>query len=226
MLERVAPTTAAAMADHWNSRAWKFDGSASHQRDADAWQSVFIAALGDEPLDVIDLGSGTGACAVIASGLGHRVTAVDGSAEMLSHAKAAAAGAGLSINFIHATMDEAALPAASADIVTLRNVLWTIENPSAALALARKILRPGGKLLVSDGLWFRHRTNDSRDIFGAQLPFYNGLTEADARHLLDNAGFGEIKSWLDLMPGDPYGAVYDDPETPIAFFILTAISPE
>ncbi|KQY23691.1 class I SAM-dependent methyltransferase [Rhizobium sp. Root482] len=226
MLERVAPTTAAAMADHWNSRAWKFDGSASHRRDADAWRAAFKTALGEAPREVADLGCGTGACALFAGNLGHRVTAVDGSAEMLSHAKAAAAGAGLSINFIHATMDEAALPAASADIVTLRNVLWTIENPSAALSLARKVLRPGGKLLVSDGVWFRHRANDSRKIFGAHLPFYNGLTEADARHLLGNAGFGEIKSWRHLMPGDPYGAVYDDPETPIAFFILTAIAPE
>lgn len=214
------------MADHWDSRAWKFDASASHRRDAQAWRAVFKTALGEAPLNLVDLGCGTGACALLASSLGHRVTAVDGSAEMLAHAKAAATEANLSINFIHATMDEAALPAASADIVTLRNVLWTLENPSAALALARQILRPGGKLLVSDGLWFRHRTNDSREIFGAHLPFYNGLTEADARQLLDSAGFGEIESWRDLIPGVPYGAIYDDPETPIAFFILTAISPE
>ncbi|RVP47823.1 class I SAM-dependent methyltransferase [Sinorhizobium medicae] len=226
MLERVAPTTAAAMADHWNLRAWKFDASASHRRDAQAWQAVFEAALGRAPLDLVDLGCGTGACALLAGSLGHRVTAVDGSAEMLSHARAAATEADLSMNFIHATMDEAALPAASADVVTLRNVLWTLEKPSAALALARKILRPDGKLLVSDGLWFRHRANDSRDIFGAHLPFYNGLTEANARHLLDSTGFGGIESWRHLMPGHPYGVVYDDPETPIAFFILTAISPE
>ncbi|MCK8782273.1 class I SAM-dependent methyltransferase [Rhizobium sp. NTR19] len=225
-MDRVAPTTAAAMADHWNSRAWRFDGAASHRRDADAWRTVFNAALGGAPLDVLDLGCGTGACALLAGSLGHRVTAVDGSAEMLAHAKAAATEANLSIEFINATMDEAALPTASAEIVTLRNVLWTLENPSAALTLARKLLRPGGILLVSDGLWFRHRVNNSRDVFGAHLPFYNGVPEDDARGLLAGAGFSAVESWRDLIPGNLYGAAYDDPEKPIAFFILTAISPE
>ncbi|MDR6821108.1 ubiquinone/menaquinone biosynthesis C-methylase UbiE [Neorhizobium sp. 2083] len=225
-MQLVSPITAANMADHWNARAWKFDGTASHRRDASSWRAVFRAALGDESRDVVDLGSGTGACALLAAGLGHRTTAVDGSLEMLSHAKAAAIEAGIDIDFINKTMDEAALPSESADIVTLRNVLWTLENPQAALALARRILRPGGKLLLSDGLWFRHRVNDSRDQFGADLPFYNGLTEADARHLLADAGFGRVESWRHLMPGDPYGAVYDDPDTPITFFILTAIAPE
>ncbi|MGF0524459.1 class I SAM-dependent methyltransferase [Agrobacterium pusense] len=225
-MERVAPTTATAMADHWNSRAWKFDGSASHRRDAESWRAVFEAALGNVPRDVTDLGCGTGACALLAASIGHRVRAVDGSVEMLAHARSAAVDAELDIQFINATMDDAALSQVSADIVTLRNVLWTLENPPAALSLARRILRPGGKLLISDGLWFRHRANDSRDVFGANLPFYNGLTEADARHLIDDAGFGEVESWRHLMPGDPYGAVYDDPNTPIAFFILTAIAPE
>ncbi len=225
-MERVAPITASAMAEHWNARAWTFDGAASHRRDASSWRSVFKAALGGQPSAVIDLGSGTGACALLSASLGHRVIAVDGSREMLSHARAAATEAGFDIQFINTTMDEADLPAASADIVTLRNVLWTLEHPSAALALARRVLRPDGKILVSDGLWFRHRINDSRDQFGAHLPFFNGLTEADARQLVADAGFAGIESWRHLMPGNPYGSVYDDPETPIDFFILTAISPE
>lgn len=147
---------------------------------------------------------------------------------MLSHGRTAAAEAGLEIDFIHSAMDDAELPASSADIVTIRNVLWTLENPPAALVLARKILRPAGKLLLSDGLWYRHRLNNSRDIFGTNLPFYNGLTEAeaDARALIAGAGFGSIESWRHLMPGDPYGSVYDDPETPITFFVLTAIASE
>lgn len=225
-MERVAPTTAAAMSEHWNARAWKFDAAASHRRDAPSWRAVFEAALGSRLRDIIDLGCGTGACALLAASLGHRVTAVDGSLEMLSHGRTAAAVAGLEIDFIHSTMDDAKLSASSADIVTIRNVLWTLENPPAALVLARKILRPGGKLLLSDGLWYRHRINNSRDIFGTNLPFYNGLTEADARALIAGAGFRSVESWRHLMPGDPYGSVYDDPDTPIAFFVLTAIAPE
>jgi ubiquinone/menaquinone biosynthesis C-methylase UbiE len=225
-MERVAPTTAFVMSEHWNARAWKFDAAASHRRDASSWRAVFDAALGSRAKDVVDLGCGTGACALLAASLGHRVTAVDGSREMLSHGRTAAAEAGLAIDFIHSTMDEAKLPSSSGDVVTIRNVLWTLENPQAALALAREILRPGGKLLLSDGLWYRHRVNNSREIFGTNLPFYNGLAENDARALIAGAGFRSVESWRHLMPGAPYGAAYDDPDTPIAFFVLTAIAPE
>lgn len=49
----------------------------------------------DGAKDVIDLGAGTGACAIIAASLGHRVRAFDGSPEMLAVARSAARSAGI-----------------------------------------------------------------------------------------------------------------------------------
>ncbi len=219
---KAAPNTARAMSDHWNGRAHRFNGAASHVRHHDEWRSVFSAALGQEAQDALDLGCGTGACALLLAELGHRVIAVDGSKEMLSHAKHDAEARRLDLTFVHSAMDDADLPDASVDVVTLRNVLWTLENPAGALSLARRVLRPGGKLLVSDGLWFMHRENNSAAEFGGELPFFNGLTDIDARALLGGAGFDEPQSWEHLFETHPYGAVYDDSSRMIEFFVLTA----
>ncbi|MBM6595600.1 class I SAM-dependent methyltransferase [Microvirga pudoricolor] len=221
MMPLVAPKTAQAMADHWSARAHRFDGAASHIRHRAEWKRVLAAALGERSLDVVDLGAGTGACALIAAELGHRVTAIDGSEGMLAHARASAAERGLSVRFVKATMDEAGLAEASADAVTLRNVLWTLENPCAALALAWRILRPGGTLLVSDGMWRKPgQEREAVEIFGVELPFYNGLTEADARALLRDAGFLDPKPWHGLFSVNPYDAYGEIP-----FFLLTATKP-
>lgn len=222
---KAAPNTAKAMSEHWNGRAHRFNGAASHKRNHDEWKSVFSAALGEDARTAIDLGCGTGACALMLAELGHHVTAVDGSEGMLSHARQDADDRGLTVDFVHSSMDDADLADESADIVTLRNVLWTLENPTDALALAEHILRPGGQVFVSDGLWFLHRENDSAAEFGAHLPFFNGLSESDAKSMLNEVGFQDVQSWGHLFQKHPYGAVYDDSARQIEYFVLTATKP-
>ncbi len=219
---KAAAITAAAMAEHWNGRAHRFNSAASHLRHADEWRRVFAAALGPETGDVVDIGCGTGACALLAAELGHRVRAIDGSVAMLEFARAEALSRGLDVTFVHSTMDDARLEDESADIVTIRNVLWTLENPQAALALAHRLLRPDGMLLVSDGLWYLHRQNDSAEEFGVELPFFNGLGAEDVSRMLAEVGFGSARSWQHLFDVHPYGAVYDDTTRPIDFFVMTA----
>lgn len=182
---KAAPNTAQAISEHWNGRAHRFNDAASHVRLHEGWKRVFSTALGSEAREAIDLGCGTGACTLLLAECGHQVTGVDGSEGMLSYALTDAANRGLNVSFIHSSMDDAELPDDSADIVTLRNVLWTLENPADALALAERVLRPGGRLLLSDGLWFVHRANNSAETFGAHLPFYNGLTASDSSREID-----------------------------------------
>jgi ubiquinone/menaquinone biosynthesis C-methylase UbiE len=155
---------------------------------------------------VFDLGTGTGACALIAASLGHRVRACDGSEGMLAAARQAARASGLDVAFEHALIEEASFAPDTADIVTLRNVLWTLPDPMAALRKAHLILRPGGLILVSDGLWSvaaQYRSTYP-DTLAASLPRHDGLTENDARAMLSEAGFGPARSWQHLFPASPY----------------------
>lgn len=211
-------TTQAEVTAYWNARAPAFDGVASHVAQGGVWRAVLAAAFGAEgPRDVVDLGSGTGACALIAASLGHRVRGYDGSEGMLAAARAAAQAAGLAVSFDAAVIDQAAIEPVSADIVTLRNVLWTLERPMAALAQAHRALRPGGTVMVSDGLWSvapQYRSTYDPGL-AARLPFHGGLTEADARRMLSDAGFGEARSWQHLFATPPYPG-------DVPMFVLTA----
>lgn len=220
----VAPRTAAAMAAHWSARAGRFDAAASHNRHRDAWRGAFRAALGERPLRVVDLGCGTGACAVLLAGLGHRVTAADGSEGMLAQARAFAEAEGVEVAFLARDMDRLDLPEGLAEAVTLRNVLWTLEEPQAALRLARRLLAPGGRILIADGLW-RRSPDPSMAEFSGRLPNSCGVTEAEARLWLETAGFRNLREWSGLFAEHPYGDLYDEPGSRIPFFLLTAEAP-
>jgi len=199
--------TQAAVTAYWSARAPHFDGVASHVAQSAVWRDVLQAAFeADGPKDVVDLGAGTGACALIAASLGHRVRGYDGSQGMLAVARAAAEAARLTVTFEAAVIDEAGIASASADVVTIRNVLWTLERPMAALRQAHRILRPGGMVLVSDGLWSvapQYRSTYAPEL-AARLPLHDGLTEAGARQMLGEAGFDEARSWQHLFATLPY----------------------
>jgi len=208
----------AEVSDYWTRRAPAFDGVASHVAQAALWRDVLAVAFeAPEPKDVVDLGTGTGACALIAASLGHRVRACDGSEGMLAVARQAAEASGLDVTFEQALIEDASFAPDSADIVTLRNVLWTLPEPMGALRKARSILRPGGLVLVSDGLWSvapQYRSTYP-DALAGSLPRHDGLTEDDARAMLGEAGFGRARSWQHLFPASPYPG-----EVPM--FVLTA----
>ncbi len=206
------------VSNYWTRRAAAFDGVASHVAQAALWRDVLSAAFeAKEAKDVVDLGTGTGACALIAASLGHRVRACDGSEGMLAAARQAATAAGLDVAFEHALIADASFAPGSADIVTLRNVLWTLPDPMAALRKAYLVLRPGGQVLVSDGLWSTAAQYRSTypETLAASLPRHDGLTEDEARTMLADAGFGPARSWQHLFPASPYPG-------DVPMFVLTA----
>ena len=208
----------AEVSDYWTRRAPAFDGVASHIAQASLWRDVLAAAFeADGAKDVVDLGTGTGACALIAASLGHRVRACDGSEGMLAVARQAAEASGLGVAFEQALIEGASFAPDTADIVTLRNVLWTLPDPMAALRKAHLILRPGGLVLVSDGLWSTAAQYRSTypETLANSLPRHDGLTEEDARAMLTETGFGPAQSWQHLFPASPYPG-------DVPMFVLTA----
>ena len=131
-------------------------GSASERRDS-ARTAVVWAALGpildkqsvDQPgLDVLDIGGGTGGFAVRVAGLGHRVTVVDPSPDALAALARRAREDGVEVAGQQGDLGsllELAGPA-GADLVLCHGVLEVVDDPAAALATIREVLRPGGRL--------------------------------------------------------------------------------
>lgn len=99
---------------------------------------------------VLDLASGAGSQTLRAAervGPGGRVVANDISATMLRHVRDNARAAGLdNVETWTGPAEELDAPAASFDAVVCRFGLMLFADPEAALAAARRALRPGGRL--------------------------------------------------------------------------------
>lgn len=208
---------------YWSEHAPRFNATASHIQFAREWAAVFAKAVPTPPSrDVVDLGTGTGACALILAALGHRVTAVDGAVGMLEQARQNAEAIGVHVGFVRGDVDDPGLPTSSWDVVCARNLFWTLPDPNRTLATIRSLLRPHGVLLFSDGMWRDPADPQSvgdttyGDVNGA-LPFYRGIELADAEALLARNGFGTIQHWHHFFTSHPYPK-----PTPRRFFVLTA----
>ncbi len=122
----------------------------------DAWVRLIGELLPPAPAEVLDVGTGTGFVATIAAGLGHRVTATDLADPMLAEARRSepAVRSVRSVRFFRGDAIAPAFAAASFDAVVSRHLFWTLRDPAAALAAWRRLVRPGGRVVVIDGFWF------------------------------------------------------------------------
>ena len=139
----------------WDAQAASFDDEPDHGlRDPEvrrAWAGRLASWLPGRASDVLDLGCGTGSLSLLASEQGHRVTGVDASAAMVGRARAKLAGR----DAVFLVGDAAAPPVGEQrfDVVLVRHVLWTLPGPGRVLRHWRGLLRPGGRLVLVEGVW-------------------------------------------------------------------------
>lgn len=103
---------------------------------------------------VVDLGCGAGIDALLAAdavGATGQVTGVDVLAEMVERAETFAADAGVdNVAWCRAAMEALPLADASVDLVVSNGAINLSPRKSRVLAEAHRVLRPGGRLCVSD----------------------------------------------------------------------------
>ncbi|MFF5342682.1 class I SAM-dependent methyltransferase [Streptomyces althioticus] len=139
----------------WDARAATFDEEPDHGlRDPEvraAWAARLKEWLPVRPGDVLDLGCGTGSLSLLAAEQGHRVTGVDRSPAMVELARQKLAGR----HAVFLTGDAARPPVDGEryDTVLVRHVLWTLPDPDRVLRRWRDLLRPGGRLVLVEGVW-------------------------------------------------------------------------
>lgn len=213
------PVAVAAVARTWDGRAAGYDRHYRAHSDAgrDPWRELYrraIAALlepAEQPRTILDIGTGTGFVATLLAELGHDVTGIDVSARMLDRAAAEARRRGVRVRWRHCDGHDPAAIGSRFDLITCRHVLWTMPAPAAALLAWVSVLRPGGALLVADGLW--HTPSQllrrpqlvpgaARDYLamGRSLPYWRGLTEDRVHRLLAAAGLRRPQSFGHLLP--------------------------
>ena len=175
--------------------------SAYHRRSS-ARTAVVWDALGPlldrssdgSPLEVLDIGGGTGGFAVGVAELGHQVVVVDPSPDALATLARRSAEAGVADRVRGVQGDLASLaglvPATGVDVVLCHGVLEVVEDPRAALASIHDVLRPEGtlSLLVSQ----RHAAvlaramaghfRQAHDLLDGAVPAAPGQVAGDGPH--------------------------------------------
>jgi SAM-dependent methyltransferase len=173
----------------------------------EVWARIWRDALPPAPLDVLDVGTGTGEVAVLLADLGHRVVGTDLAERMLAIARERAATAAVDVRLELGDALEPGFEPDSFDVVTCRYVLWTLTDPLRALTSWRRLLRPGSRFVTVDSTWFPEGIHaprasadgpaEFRDHYGpevaAALPLAEADTIAPMVDVVAAAGFRDVE---------------------------------
>ena len=143
----------------WDKRGSDYDHSPGHgihsEHEKEAWKSLLRQALGteNEKLDILDVGCGTGVISLLLAELEHSVTGIDLSEGMLEKAKEKARIFNLPVEFKNGDAENLPFEDEAFDVVTNRHLLWALPNPEKAISEWKRVLKPGGKVIIVDGSW-------------------------------------------------------------------------
>jgi L-amino acid N-acyltransferase YncA/2-polyprenyl-3-methyl-5-hydroxy-6-metoxy-1,4-benzoquinol methylase len=155
---------------------------------------------------VLDLGSGGGLDALLSArrvGSRGKVYGLDASADMLALARANAEAAGATnVEFLHGHIEDIPLPAGHVDVVISNCVINLSADKPRVLAEAFRVLRPGGRLGVSDVIADDGLDPEQRAAAEQRVGCTTGtLTAGEYRDLLLAAGF----TAADIVPTQDAG---------------------
>jgi len=157
-----------------------------------------LAVAGLDPgQTVLDLGSGGGLDVLLSArrvAPGGTAYGLDASPDMLALARANAAAAGVTnATFLHGHIEDIPLPERHVDVVISNCVINLSTDKPRVLAEAFRVLRPGGRLGVSDVIADEGTAPVQLAAAEQRVGCLNGaLTQAQYRDLLLAAGFTGI----------------------------------
>ncbi len=144
---------------------------------------------------VLDVACGTGASAVrLTEAFGCRVTGVDLSEKNLKKARARAKQAGLAdrTRFLVGDAEKLPLPAQSFDAVISECSICTLTGPETAAAEMARVVRPGGRLGVSDVVVDGEVPQDLQDVIYRFACVAGARSVGGYQDLFEGAGFTEV----------------------------------
>jgi SAM-dependent methyltransferase len=147
---------------------------------------------------VLDLGSGGGIDVLLSSrrvGPSGTVYGLDMTDEMLALAQQNARKAGVSnVHFLKGLIEAIPLPAASVDVVISNCVVNLSTDKPAVLGEVARVLRPGGRIGISDIVAEDRLTPEDRAARGSFVGCVAGaLSETEYRRGLEDAGLVDIE---------------------------------
>ncbi len=156
--------------ERWGARARTYDISPGHgvhsDQEKQAWMRILSKALDDRKKQkVLDVGTGTGALALLLAEMDYEVTAIDLSDKMLNKAREKSEISNLKIEFRLGDAEAPPFESQSFDAVVCRHLLWTLPNPDKAMRSWKDVLKPGGRLVIIDGNFSRNKRTRFQEIW-------------------------------------------------------------
>ena len=181
---------------HWNGRAPTFDDERHHGIHADEQRERWLAVLrewgGDDPRRALDVGCGTGVVSLLLAELGHSVVGVDFAPEMLERARAKTRRSDHAVEFCRGDAESLPVRDDTVELITARHLVWTLPDPRAALREWRRVVDPGGRILLIEGYWNHPESWDAYEAIRDDLPLYNGRPPDELRVVLEESGLHDV----------------------------------
>ncbi len=136
--------------EQFDAHAEKYASSAVHRFGASL--PVLLALAAPQPHEqALDVATGTGNTAFAVAELAGQVTGLDVSPGMLAQARQRAGQEGVTnVTFLEGEAEQLPFPDAHFDLVTSRHAPHHFRDLAGFLREARRVLKPGGRLVVAD----------------------------------------------------------------------------
>ena len=142
------------------------------------------------PMTIADLGAGEGTLTQLLAERAKKVIAVDNSPNMVAYGSQLAKDHGFTnVEFRLGDLEEPPIEDGSVDLALFSQALHHAQQPLKALAAARKMLRPGGKLVILDLL--KHTFEKARELYA---DVWLGFSEVELQEMMQSAGFLRVET--------------------------------
>jgi len=138
--------------------SWTYDTFYGHSiksnEEMNAWIELFNNLILKARLNILDIGCGTGEMSLLLAQMGHSVTGMDLSENMLCVAEEKAKNKGLNIKFIKGDAEDPPFGSNEFDAIVARHLFWTLLQPEKAVNRWKRILKNDGIIILIDGVYY------------------------------------------------------------------------
>ena len=143
--------------DTWSVGSANYDKIILDELNSDRpvkWQKKILSQTdAGRPLEILDIGCGPGFFTIVLGQKGHKMTAIDGADGMLEKARKNVLAAGVKADIFKMDCQKLDFPDNTFDLVVSRNVTHALKDHPGAYLEWKRVLKPGGVLLIFDANW-------------------------------------------------------------------------
>jgi ArsR family transcriptional regulator len=156
-----------------------------------SWKGIAEALLKlMPPMVIADLGAGEGTISQLMAQRAKRVIAIDNSEKMVEFGSELARKHNIAnLEYRLGDLEDVPIRGGTVDLAFLSQALHHASHPERAIAEARRILKPGGRIAVLD--LNRHHFEEAREMYA---DLWLGFTELEIERYLKDAGFKNVET--------------------------------